>query len=291
MNDGARFFAFIREREAIRVRKERGDSPPWTDDAILGAYRFCNVNPEDDRVTRWIRAHWSVPRSRSEYLWIALAAARYINWPDSLEAIGFPTSWDQSYCDRCVAVLNRRAELGLKAYTGAYMLRGNGSGKGGKASYTFNVVLRPMFESLRDRFLALDAGIRKASLELAHGWLTNCYGVGGFMADLIVSDLRHTRYLDRAEDINTWAFAGPGAVRGLNRLGGRPVSAPLSQDVARVEMRRLLELARAEVSLSAPWELHMIENCCCEWDKYERVRLGEGAPRSRYRAVPSATDQ
>lgn len=28
-----------------------------------------------------------------------------------------------------------------------------------------------------------------------------------------------------------------------------------------------------------------IQNCLCEFDKYERVRLGEGAPKQRYPGV------
>jgi len=35
-------------------------------------------------------------------------------------------------------------------------------------------------------------------------------------------------------------------------------------------------------------KIHMqdLQNCLCEFDKYERVRLGEGRPRNGYRGLP-----
>jgi hypothetical protein len=46
------FFDFCRERERVRVRRERGDPPPWSDDPIFQQGRFLNVFREDDRGTR-----------------------------------------------------------------------------------------------------------------------------------------------------------------------------------------------------------------------------------------------
>ena len=276
-----RFFAFIRAREALRLRKESGAAWPWTDDPILRAYRFCNVNPEHDRVTRWIRA-WVEPYAQHANLWIALALARFVNWPPTLDAISFPTVWDHWYTDGAIEAIGRVTARGEKASPGAYLLRGNGAGPGGKAIYTVRTVLEPMFCRLHGEFCALDRSPPDTrSLRQTHEWLRACYGVGGFMADLIVSDLRHTRYLDRATDIDTWAFAGPGAVRGLNRLRGAPITQRLPQTEARATMLELLEIAAAEIP-EIKLELHAVESVLCELDKYERVRLGEGKPRARY---------
>ncbi len=45
---------FVHEREFIRLKKIAGSEPPYTDDPILGTYRFCNVRRADDRVSRWL---------------------------------------------------------------------------------------------------------------------------------------------------------------------------------------------------------------------------------------------
>lgn len=46
------FFDFCKEREAIRVRRERGDAAPWSEDEIFQKGRFLNCFREDDRVTK-----------------------------------------------------------------------------------------------------------------------------------------------------------------------------------------------------------------------------------------------
>jgi hypothetical protein len=55
---------WIKEREAIRKRREAGEPPPWTDDAILRNYSFRNVQREHDRVTRHIAQNWREPARR-----------------------------------------------------------------------------------------------------------------------------------------------------------------------------------------------------------------------------------
>lgn len=49
------FFKFMREREAIRIHRSRGDRWPWTDDAFLKHLRFPNLRREDDRSTAVVR--------------------------------------------------------------------------------------------------------------------------------------------------------------------------------------------------------------------------------------------
>ena len=35
-------------------------------------------------------------------------------------------------------------------------------------------------------------------------------------------------------------------------------------------------------------DMRCIEHSLCEWDKYERVRLGQGTPRSKYNGLQSS---
>jgi len=48
------FFDFCREREKIRIARESGSRPPWSDDPIFQKARFLNVFREDDRGSRAI---------------------------------------------------------------------------------------------------------------------------------------------------------------------------------------------------------------------------------------------
>lgn len=111
------------------------------------------------------------------------------------------------------------------------------------------------------------------------------------MAYEIVTDMRHTRLLEDATDIYTWANPGPGAKRGLRRLG-----LPSTPDAKAItSMRGLLErhvyIAEqfddkdadgAELSNLPMVEMRDIEHSLCEFDKYCRVKFGEGEPRSKF---------
>ena len=115
------------------------------------------------------------------------------------------------------------------------------------------------------------------------------WGGGGFMSYEVVTDLNHTPVLDKAEDRFTWANAGPGAVRGLNRIHGRELNKSLNQKQANEEMFDLLQLAVPCITSDIKKEtvdMRTIEHSLCEWDKYERVRLGQGTPRSKYKHKP-----
>ena len=206
-----KFFNFINERHLIFVRRARGEDWPWTSDPILQKYRFTNVFRELDRVTVWIRENWREPYADHPNLWFAMAMARQINWPDTLAEIGFPEKWQPR---RVMNVIQHRRVQGLKAYTSAYML--TGGWKGSKAKWTVFGILDPLYihPPLLDK---------AATLKDAFNMFKGRPGFGPFLSYEVVTDLRHTRYLRFAPDIMKWANAGPGAIRGLHRVWGRPL--------------------------------------------------------------------
>src|SRR6266436_8185166 len=75
---------WMRERESLRVRKERGDPPPWTEDQVLQEWSFCCPRREDDKVTRWIAKYIRQRFADHPNLWIMLAIGLLINCPPSL---------------------------------------------------------------------------------------------------------------------------------------------------------------------------------------------------------------
>lgn len=88
---------WIKEREAIRIRKEVDKAPPpWSDDSILATYRFCCVCREDDRGTIWIRDHIREPFAGHPLLWLMLCIGRQINWPDTLAELIERDAWPSS---------------------------------------------------------------------------------------------------------------------------------------------------------------------------------------------------
>lgn len=272
-------WAWIRERERIRERKDGGAPPPWTSDPILSSYRFCNVRREDDRGTVWIRENIRVPFTRHPLLWLMLCIARQINWPDTLaELIAGDGSWPShpNFAPEVIAaILNRRKTRGDKIYTGAYMISAPSTKGADKQAYIANTVIGDLWRR-RGSFDLWDF----ATLEGTHTKIMASNGWGPFMAYQAVVDMRFTDLLEHAPDEQSWAAAGPGTIRGLNRLHGRDVRAAIPQAQALREMLAIREVAQDQTGVLM--DFSDVPNVLCETDKYLRVKLGQGQPRARY---------
>ncbi len=277
--DHAPLWRWVREREAIRVRKALGGPPPWTDDPILAAYRFCNVRREDDRVTAWIREHVRERFALHPFLWLMLCICRQINWPDTIaDLIATDGAWpiDAGFDPRIMTgALNVRKVRGDKVYTGAYMISAPATKGADKQAYIAEAVIGDLW-----RRWAEFADWSGSTLQGTHARITRSNGWGDFMGYQAVVDLRFTRLLEGAVDVRTWAAAGPGTIRGLNRLHGRPVDASLRQPQALQEMRVIYDLV--EGATGVVMDFSDVPNILCETDKYLRVLLGEGKPRALY---------
>jgi hypothetical protein len=272
---------WIREREAIRIRKEcvRSD-PPWTSDSILATYRFCNVRREDDRVTRWIARHVREPYRDHPLLWLAICACRQINWPPTIaELIKATGAWptQESFTPaRMGEALRARRRRDDKVYTGAYVIAAPADGSD-KQAYIAEVVLG----DLHRRRGEVAGSWRGRTLRETHAWLRRSPGWGDFMSYQAVVDMRFCHYLlADADDREVWAAAGPGTIRGLHRVHGRPIDAPLTQEQALDEVREIY--ARSLAQTGVVMDLSDVPNALCETDKYLRVKNGEGRPRAKY---------
>lgn len=270
---------WVRERERIRILK-RGSFPQdqWTKDEILRTYRFCNVRREDDRGTIWIRKHIRERFDGHPLLWLMLCIGRQINWPDTLRELISEGAWPDAtrfdFAEKMTAVLNARKARGDKVYTGAYMISAPATKGADKQAYIAGTVIGALWRR-REHFPTWNVSLRRV-----HEWITASNGWGAFMAYQAVVDMRFTPLLSGAPDVASWAAAGPGTIRGLNRLHGRATDYGLSQGQALVEMRKIYEVADAETGVAM--DFSDVPNILCETDKYLRVKLGEGKPRALY---------
>jgi hypothetical protein len=298
--EDAPLWYWMMERMSIWDRRNRGEPKPWTDDPILQRFRFCNVFRELDVVTQWIAENIRTPFHDHEHLWFMLAIARTINHPPTLEelilgAASWPSSKDFTP-QAMTAVLQARKDRKDQVYTGAYMIRAESNPKAPwyswtKQRYIAEIVLGRLWEDRKKISEELEAA---KSLEETWALLAKqpyYIGWGPFMAYEWVTDLRWTRYLKEASDKMTWANAGPGALRGLARLGTEdkklPKKVPSPEEACRA-MRALLQRAPKflPTNMSRALEMRDVEHSLCEMDKYLRVYHGEGEPRAKYRGTP-----
>jgi len=247
-------------------------------DPILSKFRFCNVRREDDRVTIWVRENIRDSFAGHPLLWLMLCIARQVNWPDTLADLMISETWpsEASFTPPDMTrTLNRRKAQGSKVYTGAYMISAPAVKGSDKQAYIAETVIGDLW-TRRTTFPAVGG----RSLRGVHAWIRQTNGWGPFMAYQAVVDMRFTEILDHAPDISTWAAAGPGTLRGLNRVWGRPLATPVSQEQALDEMKLIFERVTQETGVIL--DFSDVPNILCETDKYLRVKLGQGTPRALY---------
>lgn len=275
MTDNAgRLVKFILARHRVYKRREAGKPQPWSSDPILQQYKFCNIYRELDRVTRWIAVNWREPNKDDRHLWFALVVARRcINLPDTLRDLGYPIRWGP---DHFLRVLERRKRKGKPIFNqAAYKLILSGQ-KGNLAKIQVELVLNPLWHA-RDKFRPHSDD----TLQTFHDRLAAVPFMGSFYAAQVVADLKHVGRLRHACDWWTFVASGPGSRRGLNRILGRPPKAAWDEAEWIEELHRMRGIVVPALDEAGLPRMHVqdVQNCLCEYDKLERIRLGEGTGR------------
>lgn len=274
---------YLNERERIRQKREAGEPGPWTSDPILSRYKFTNIMRSEDRTTRWLKKHWYDPNRSAdpEIIAINCAIARYFGSIEFCSAIGFQQTWDP---DLLIHTANERFSRGEKVFTGAYIITNAGS-----TDPKQNVVVSQFLTPLRYNLPQLVRLCEQGRWQPVAEFLQTQPGIGAFMSKEIALDMMLTPLLEDATDKLTWSPAGPGAIRGLNRLHDRPLQFSLSQSKALAEMLDLLAILQWRDSfqthmprIGVDYGVTDLQFSLCELDKYLRVQNGEGRPRSGY---------
>lgn len=293
------FFKYAIERHRIYMARAAGVPKPWTDDPVLQTSRFTNVYRELDRTTVWFREHVRDRLKDLPEVLLATVVFRWFNREVTGEALFCDPdlysgrSAFEEFCETGQPSVLKDAIIKYVGDRGPYVT----------GAYTINTISAPRGLSKLDGVINLigqwmerhphwrDQSVTYQlcpdpipTMEAFCGWVRSpC--LGEFMAYEVACDLRWTSVLGRAADINTWANVGPGALRGLNRIHGRPVAQGAPQSRTLAEMRDLLEASR-EAWPAGPgwpaWELREVEHTLCEWDKYQRVKEGSGQTRGSF---------
>jgi len=249
---------------------------PLTSDPILATMRFCNVNREDDAVTRWVKTNvrdayvdMDIPFQMQQ-----LVTSRIFNHPETLERI-IPITNFSTALEQLRSIRQRK----MKIMRGAYLMPPHRKGADSIEEYWLSVI----FDIGQQDYTGL------YTLRAYADVMLNVYGLGPFLVNQICADLRYMRIGENATDWDTFLLCGPGTTRGLNRVLAGDVKTRLGKPEKYVEL--VLEL-RDELAMEMP-ELALtfrdpnnVANCLCEFDKYERVRenlLSENPRRVKMR--------
>lgn len=266
------------ERQRIYESKIAGRPRPWTDDPILNTYRFCNVFREQDAVTVWINDNWRMTHWDDPEIWFAMVVARLFNNPDTLEHIGYVNQniYNEAR-DRIWEKLDTMRKSGKRVFNPAYIVSTNGHAMD-KVEYLFRMVLDPLSDA-EPHLIA-----QGMTLAQTHGMLRQFNGLGSFMAAQVVADLKNTPLLRDAPDWWDWCAPGPGSMRGMRRVLGERGDAVKKSIPAKQFLEQIKDIR--EKIYETYWEyaicLQDMQNCLCEFDKYERVLWDEGRPKQHY---------
>jgi hypothetical protein len=294
------FFAFVKEREQIRLRKEADLPFPWTEDPILQAYKFTNVRRHNDRTSRELREQFYTPCFDEVDLPSILmnaATYRYFGTHEFATAVGWTdfNAMDDDHWEWVKALAKDRLANKERVFTGAYVITNQG-------------ISAPKQEVVVDYFLKALQKATKEIVEIAdetQSWRKiadrmrgiNGFGGSGFMTKEILLDTTYTHFWNNwseeqkgdpfsfPKDWWEWTPIGPGARRGTARILGDEDARQLKEDKAfdvimwLFHQQEAIDMDPIEGKLCP----HDIQFQLCEFDKYERVRLGQGRPRSRYK--------
>lgn len=281
------FFAYARERQTILLQKRAGALKPWTTDPILQSYRFCNIFREDDKVTEWFKQWVRHPYRNHPHIVFATMVMRYFNRIETCEILlgrfgDSPHAKSNLFINWEPAEVRRRLKGVSPLVSAAYMC----TTPWGKTKLEGLIDIIDRLWEARDLLYrtTMTCGTMEDLVEFLQGF----YYMGNFRAYECACDLQYTDVFHPTDTLS-WANPGPGAERGLARIITGEAKWPDGQRRNReqqIDCMRDLLAAAGQVSHWPghwpKWDMRTVEHTLCEFDKYERVRLGEGKPKQKY---------
>lgn len=286
------YWRFASARQSIYEARIGGSPGPWTDDPVLGEFRFTNVFRAADRVSQFLISeviYDGQKHSPDDLVFRTLlfkAFNRIETWAALEKELG-SVSWATYDFDRYAAALDALAEKG-PIYSPAYMIPPPQFGEARKHLNHLRL-LEHMMESGLAGFIGAAGGLRDVYEELL-----GFSSIGRFLAYQFAIDLNYTPLT--AFDEDDFVVAGPGAVDGIRKCFGAD-AAGLEEEVIRFVVETQEEQFER---LGLPFRglfgrrLHLIDaqNLFCEIDKYARVvhpeakgRSGRSRIKQRFRPI------
>ncbi len=274
------------------MRRVAGSLPPWTEDPVLGSYRFTNVYRASDRVSQYlIRNVLYRGEQTEEEIFFRALLFKFFNRIDTwerLESKTGPIVWRDFDFDRYAKALDAIAEKG-PIYSAAYIMPSPTFGYTRKHRNHLRLLEHMMLDGAPFRVE------RASSLQEVFEILRSYPSLGNFLAFQFAIDLNYSAMLHFSE--MDFVVAGPGARSGIRKCfanSGGLDDADVIRAVADMADREFERLGLSFRTLwGRPLQLIDCQNLFCEVDKYARIvhpGFGgtEGRTRIKQRFTPKA---
>ncbi len=269
------YWRFAAERQEIFVKRARGQTPPWTKDAVLATYKFTNAYRASDRVSQYLIRHViyrdDLPNSARE-VFFRIMLFKLFNkiqtWELLTSTFGSITFEDYRF-DRYDLVLQRALRDGRRIYSAAYIMPPGKHSFGRFAKHQNNLLLleRMMEDRLPERLA--QARNMQDGFEKFRRYPT----IGDFLAYQFITDINYSEITNFSE--MEYVVPGPGAREGLRKCFVDTGGFSESELIRRMADLQEHEFERLGLNFQSLWgrRLQLIDcqNLFCEIDKYARV--------------------
>jgi len=266
------YWRFAAARQAVYEARISGQSPPWSDDPILGAYRFTNCYRAADRVSQYLitQVCYRGDLSWDEVFFRVLLFKifnRVSTWRLLTSQLGQVT-WKQYEHVTYNAVLGEALAAGERLYSAAYIMPPPPLGEERKHSNH----LRLLELMMKDR--APQKVAEAPSMAAAFKVLAGYPGVGAFLAYQYLIDLNYAAGLGFSE--MDFVVPGPGAKDGIRKCFGAAadgIEAGVIRYMTDTQDEHFTRLGLRFARLRGRRRLQLIDcqNLFCEVGKYARV--------------------
>ena len=265
------YWRFAAERQSVYLARLGDQQPPWTSDPVIARHRFTNAFRAADRVSQYLisQVAWVGEYDLPDVVFRVLLFKMFNKvetWEHLERCVGDIAWWSYDF-DRYEAALTRRASVGERLYSAAYVIPPPRFGESAKHRNH----LRLLEHMMSDRLPATLAGAR--SLRDLYIALRAYPSVGDFLAFQWAVDLNYAPPFCFPEA--DFVVAGPGAVDGVRKCFGLSSAGVEVEVIHRVtEMQQDCFVAtgqRFDGLFGRPLQPIDCQNLFCEIGKYARV--------------------
>lgn len=259
------------ERQAMFMRRARGEAGPWTRDPVLSSHRFTNAYRASDRVSQYLLQHvvydraWDGPDTVFRVLLFKIFN-RIDTWEHLVATVGEPeiATFDPA---RYADALDQRKSDDQRLYSAAYIMPSPRRGHARKHADHLDLLDEVVSTGLMESLLGAKSLAKLFELLLA------IPSFGKFLAFQYAIDLNYSPHFDFDE--MDFVVPGPGALRGISKCFSDSGSMSAEEIIRSMATNAPDFLSSCEVEFLDLWgrplQLIDCQNLFCEVDKYARV--------------------
>lgn len=269
------YWRFAAERQAVYMRRVKGEPGPWTIDPVLRKYKFTNAYRASDRVSQYFIRNvlyadgYSSEPNEIFFRTLLFKLFNKVETWERLEAAIGKLSWQNFDLRQYDKVLTTAMSANERLYSAAYIIPPVrlGPQDGVKHRGHLHLLKHAMDSDLPDRV------VEAANLERVYDLLKELPSFGKFLAFQFAIDLNYSSALNHAE--TDFVVAGPGALDGISKCFANGSEYQPEDIIEFVQSRQKIEFERLGITFESLWgrplQLVDCQNLFCEISKYARV--------------------